>query len=119
LLWSRIWSKAALLLAASMAAALLLVMLTWRRGVKIVADAIRKEDIPLDDLIRRLEAKNPTIVRGTAIYLTLDPEHAPAAHPVEEAAVGAGALEHRAADRDRHHLEGARPRRAASHPGGA
>jgi KUP system potassium uptake protein len=54
-------------------------MMTWRRGVKIVADAIRKEDIPLDDLIRRLEAKNPTTVRGTAIYLTRHPEHAPAA----------------------------------------
>jgi KUP system potassium uptake protein len=38
-----------------------------------------KEDIPLDGLIRRLEAKNPTAVRGTAIYLTRHPEHAPAA----------------------------------------
>jgi KUP system potassium uptake protein len=47
--------------------------------VKIVAEAIRKEDIPLDDLIRKLEANHPATVRGTAIYLTRHPEHAPAA----------------------------------------
>jgi KUP system potassium uptake protein len=63
----------------TVAGGLLLVMLTWKRGVKIVSEAIRKEDIPLGDLIRQLEAKHPATVRGTAIYLTRHPEHAPAA----------------------------------------
>jgi KUP system potassium uptake protein len=63
----------------TVAGVLLLIMLTWRRGTRLVAEAARQQDVPLSDLVRQLESKPPTIIEGTAIYLTRHPDHAPAA----------------------------------------
>jgi KUP system potassium uptake protein len=54
-----------------------LIMLTWVKGVGVLARATRKNEAELDWLIRRLEAKPPHKVPGTAVFLTGDPTHAP------------------------------------------
>ncbi|MGH6816200.1 MAG: KUP/HAK/KT family potassium transporter, partial [Hyphomicrobiaceae bacterium] len=52
-------------------------MVTWVKGAKVVTKAIRKEEADLDWLVRKLEAKPPHRVPGTAVFLTGDPMHAP------------------------------------------
>jgi len=54
-----------------------LIMMTWVRGVKVLQRATRKNEAELDWLIRKLEAKPPHRVPGTAVFLTSDPMHAP------------------------------------------
>lgn len=56
-----------------------LIMLTWVRGTKFLFDKTRKNEIPLDFLTSQLAAKPPTIVPGTAVFLTSDPQSAPTA----------------------------------------
>jgi len=56
---------------------LVLTMLTWRKGTAILAEKTRRQEIPLQDLVKRLDAKPPHRVPGTAIFLTGDPEGAP------------------------------------------
>jgi KUP system potassium uptake protein len=57
----------------------MLVMYTWRRGSQILFDKTRKLQLPLIELIEQLEKKPPARVRGTAIFLTADPQSAPTA----------------------------------------
>jgi KUP system potassium uptake protein len=59
--------------------ALMIVMLTWRKGSRILFDKTRRLEVPLDDLVTRLEKKPPHRVPGTAIFLTGDPTSAPTA----------------------------------------
>jgi KUP system potassium uptake protein len=59
------------------AAVLAIVMLSWRRGTRVLAKATRKNEAELDWLVRKLEAKPPHRVPGTAVFLTGDPEAAP------------------------------------------
>ncbi len=54
-------------------------MWTWMRGTKILREKIRKDDIPLIELIDMLSRKPPQTVKGTAVFLTGDPETAPPA----------------------------------------
>jgi KUP system potassium uptake protein len=58
---------------------LVLLMMTWRRGTRILFDKTRKGDVPLLELISMLEKSQPHRVKGTAIFLTSDPDTAPAA----------------------------------------
>jgi KUP system potassium uptake protein len=58
---------------------LVLMMLTWRRGTAILAEKARRLEVPLKELVGRLDAKPPHRVAGTAIFLTGDPEGAPTA----------------------------------------
>ncbi|MDT3687232.1 MAG: potassium transporter Kup [Pseudorhodoplanes sp.] len=60
-------------------AVIVLIMLTWRRGTRLLADKTRKHEVPLDSLLRSLEKKPPNIVAGTAVFLTADPAFAPTA----------------------------------------
>jgi KUP system potassium uptake protein len=60
-------------------AALVVVMTTWRRGTRILLEKTRKIDVPLVELLGMLEKSQPHRVRGTAIFLTSDPDIAPAA----------------------------------------
>ena len=53
------------------------VMLTWRRGVAIVAAEGRKHAVQLETVIRALERKPPLRISGTAVFLTAAPELAP------------------------------------------
>jgi KUP system potassium uptake protein len=58
---------------------LTLAMLTWVRGTAVLAAASRRQDADLDWLVRKLEAKPPHRVSGTAVFLTGTPESAPSA----------------------------------------
>jgi KUP system potassium uptake protein len=63
----------------ALGAVVMLVMYTWRRGSQILFDKTRKLQLPLVELVQRLEKKPPTRVPGTAIFLTADPQSAPTA----------------------------------------
>jgi KUP system potassium uptake protein len=54
-------------------------MWTWVRGSRIVYNKERKDSLPVADLFRMLEKSQPARVKGTAVFLTSDPENAPGA----------------------------------------
>ena len=58
---------------------LLVVMLTWRKGAKILAAKTRRLETPLDPLLKSLAKSAPHRVPGTAVFLTAAPESAPTA----------------------------------------
>jgi KUP system potassium uptake protein len=60
-----------------LAATVGLVMLTWRRGSRILAKQTRKNEADIEWLVRKLEAKPPHRVPGTAVFLTADINAAP------------------------------------------
>ena len=57
--------------------AVALLVLTWVRGSKSLARATRKGEAELEWLVRKLDAKPPHRVPGTAVFLTGDPSAAP------------------------------------------
>ena len=62
-----------------LAAGMVIAMWTWVRGTQIVFDKSRRESVPLADLVRMLGRSAPFRAPGTAVFLTSDPETAPAA----------------------------------------
>jgi KUP system potassium uptake protein len=54
-----------------------LIALTWVRGSSSLSKATRKSEADLHWLVRKLEAKPPHRVSGTAVFLTADPATAP------------------------------------------
>jgi KUP system potassium uptake protein len=58
---------------------LMVVMLTWRRGSRILFEKTRRLDVPLADIVHNLEKNPPPRVPGTAIFLTGDPASTPTA----------------------------------------
>jgi KUP system potassium uptake protein len=52
---------------------------TWRRGTAILIAKTRRTEVPLKDLIKSLEKRPPHIVKGTAVFLTSDPDFVPTA----------------------------------------
>lgn len=63
----------------AVAVAAMVIMMTWRRGSRLLFNKTRKTEIPLGLLTKSFTAKPPTIVPGTAVFLTSDPESAPTA----------------------------------------
>jgi KUP system potassium uptake protein len=63
----------------SMAACVGLIMVTWVRGSRLLTKQTRKNEADLDWLLRKLEAKPPHRVPGTAVFFTGDPNAAPTA----------------------------------------
>jgi KUP system potassium uptake protein len=61
------------------AAAFFIVMITWVKGTRILFDKTRKTDVPLLELVGMLSKSPPHRVKGTAVFLTSDPDTAPAA----------------------------------------
>lgn len=59
------------------AGALCLIMFTWMRGYGILTKITRRNEADLDWLVRRLEAKPPARVNGTAVFLSADVNAAP------------------------------------------
>jgi KUP system potassium uptake protein len=59
------------------AAVVIAIMTSWRRGSRLLFDKTRKNEIPLAFLAEKLAAKAPTLVPGTAVFLTADPDSAP------------------------------------------
>lgn len=60
------------------AAVLMVVMWTWVRGTRILLARTRK-DVTTLDVFKGLEVNPPHTVKGTAVFLTADPEAAPTA----------------------------------------
>jgi KUP system potassium uptake protein len=60
------------------AAFMMIVIWTWTRGARLLSERTRN-DVTLEDVIKGLESKPPHIVRGTAVFLTADPDSAPTA----------------------------------------
>ena len=52
---------------------------TWRRGAAILVAKTRRTEVPLKVLIKSLEKRPPHIVKGTAVFLTSDPNFVPTA----------------------------------------
>jgi KUP system potassium uptake protein len=57
--------------------ALTLLMLTWVRGTVVLNAASRKNEADLGWLVRKLDAKPPHRISGTAVFLTGTPDSAP------------------------------------------
>jgi KUP system potassium uptake protein len=62
-----------------LALVLILMMWSWVRGSAILFEKTRKADVPLVELIAMLAKSPPHKVKGTAVFLTSDPDTAPAA----------------------------------------
>ncbi len=63
------------------AAGIVIVMWTWRRGSRILAEKAKANNIPIDKFIEMVSRESdhaPATVPGTAIFLTSDPGFAPA-----------------------------------------
>jgi KUP system potassium uptake protein len=63
----------------ALGALVMALMYTWRRGSRLLFEKTRKQEIPLEGLVHRLEKKPPVRVPGTAVFLTSDPASAPTA----------------------------------------
>jgi KUP system potassium uptake protein len=61
-----------------LAIGLLILIWTWVRGTRILAEVVRRDE-PVAKLFETLSHHPPHRVRGTAIFLTSDPDIAPAA----------------------------------------
>jgi KUP system potassium uptake protein len=64
---------------AAVAAAIIAIMGIWMAGRKRLSEKTRRDEVPLQFLADNLSKKKPTIVSGTAIFLTSDIEGAPTA----------------------------------------
>ncbi|MBL8575348.1 MAG: potassium transporter Kup [Hyphomicrobiaceae bacterium] len=61
------------------AGTIMVVMWTWARGTRILFEKSRRDSIALTDFVRIMERAKPFRAKGTAIFLTSDPDSAPAA----------------------------------------
>jgi KUP system potassium uptake protein len=64
---------------AVVAAVLTGLMTIWMAGRRRLAEKTRRDEVPLQFLVENLAKKKPTIVPGTAVFLTSDIEGAPTA----------------------------------------
>jgi KUP system potassium uptake protein len=58
---------------------IVVMMWTWQEGSRILTEKVRRDAIPLKELLTTLMARPPHRVPGTAIFLTSDPHFAPVA----------------------------------------
>jgi KUP system potassium uptake protein len=63
----------------AVAAVVAILMWTWMSGRRRLADKTRRDEVPLQFLVDNLSKKKPTLVPGTAVFLTSDIEGAPTA----------------------------------------
>jgi KUP system potassium uptake protein len=61
------------------AALVMSIMFTWRKGADILTTKTRRLESPLNDLVQLLEKRPPPKVPGTAVFLTATPESCPTA----------------------------------------
>jgi len=60
-------------------AMVIVVMLTWRKGARILGEKTRRLEAPIEGLIASLDKSQICRVAGTAVFLTADPDSAPTA----------------------------------------
>jgi KUP system potassium uptake protein len=58
---------------------IVIMILSWRRGTRILIQKTRRIEVPLGVLLPSLEKRPPHAVPGTAVFLTSDPDFAPTA----------------------------------------
>jgi KUP system potassium uptake protein len=63
----------------ALGAMIMTIMYTWRRGTRLLFEKTRRQETPLETLVKSLEKKPPARVPGTAVFLTSDPVSAPTA----------------------------------------
>jgi KUP system potassium uptake protein len=63
----------------AIAAAVITLMWTWRRGTRFVRAASGKMETPLTSLVSSLEKSRVHRIQGTAVFFTTEPENAPSA----------------------------------------
>ena len=63
----------------ALGAIVMTIMYTWRRGSRLLFEKTRRQETPLEGLVKSLEKKPPARVPGTAVFLTSDPVSAPTA----------------------------------------
>lgn len=63
----------------ALGALVMTIMYTWRRGSRLLFEKTRRQETPLESLVKSLEKKPPARVPGTAVFLTSDPVSAPTA----------------------------------------
>jgi len=64
---------------ATVAVALALIMFVWMAGRQRLIEKTRRDEVPLEFLVQNLTKKRPTVVPGTAVFLTSDATGAPTA----------------------------------------
>src|SRR3569832_1675337 len=55
------------------------IMTIWIQGRKRLTEKTRRDEVPLEFLVENLAKKRPTVVPGTAVFLTSDVSGAPTA----------------------------------------
>jgi KUP system potassium uptake protein len=60
-------------------ATIILLMVTWQQGRKLLADKLVKESVELEGLLESLERRAPTRVAGAAVFMQTDNRFAPSA----------------------------------------
>jgi KUP system potassium uptake protein len=63
----------------ALGAVVMTLMYTWKSGSRLLFEKTRRQEIPLEGLVKSLEKKPPQRVPGTAVFLTSDPASAPTA----------------------------------------
>jgi KUP system potassium uptake protein len=61
------------------AALIITIMLTWRKGVGLLSAKTRRLETPLQEMVELLEKHPPQRVPGVAIFLTATPHNCPTA----------------------------------------
>src|SRR4051812_34364217 len=61
----------------ALGAAVFVVMLTWRRGRRILTERLREDSVPLAPFLKSLLRDPPMRVPGTAVYLSANPDMTP------------------------------------------
>jgi KUP system potassium uptake protein len=62
-----------------MGATIILLMITWMRGRRLLASKLVKESVELEGLLQSLERRSPTRVAGAAVFMQTDNRFAPSA----------------------------------------
>lgn len=57
----------------ALGAGIYILMTTWQKGRRILAEALKARSIPVADFIKKIELEKPIRVPGTAIYMSSDP----------------------------------------------
>jgi len=60
-------------------ATIILLMLTWMKGSRLLVNKLQKESVELQSLLESLERRQPARVAGAAVFLQTDPKFAPSA----------------------------------------
>ena len=61
----------------AIAAAVFTLMTTWKRGRAILRGILQRGTVPIEMFLADIERKKPLRVKGTAVFMTSDPEGAP------------------------------------------